>query len=58
MVKKENEANRAPGTRKAPSVLLVLVLVKSIHRRQKIIWQQSASIPDYPEKKKRPLFFC
>lgn len=54
MVKKENVANRVPGTGKAPSVLLVLVPVKSIRRRQKIIWQQSGSIPDYPEKKKTP----
>lgn len=56
MVKKENEANRVPGSGKAPSVLLVLVLVlvKSIHMRQEIIWQQSGSIPDYPEKKNAP----
>lgn len=56
MVKKENEANHVPGSGKAPSVLLVLVLVlvKSIHMRQEIIWQQSGSIPDYPEKKNAP----
>lgn len=64
MVQRENEANHVPGTGKAPSVLLVPVLVpvpvlvKSIHRRQKIIWQQSGSIPDNPETKKRPRFFC
>lgn len=40
---------------KAPSVLLVVMVpVKSVRRRQKIIWQQSGSIPAFPEKKNTP----
>lgn len=54
MVERKNGANRVPGTGKAPSVLLPVVVVNSVHRCQQIIWQQSGSFPDFSDHEKTP----